>query len=141
MTFLDCGPPKYIYQFRHAVLRSWVNFGSDFLEIKKILTRGVNLSIGATTLRVCLFCFLRVPCSLVASFFLKGSPLIQKTSPNLNLGNPNFKAQKGPLTVPPTCLSRVEGPQSRDASDYGPTRYVNQFYHAISHNHVSMLVH
>ena len=32
----------------------------------------------------------------------------------------------------PSDIFRVEGPQSTDSSDCGPTRHVNQFHHAIS---------
>ena len=64
------------------------------------------------------------------SFFLKGSPLIQKTSPNQNVGTPTFEAQKA--FNDPSDLLRSVGQQSRDAADYRPTRHVNQFDHAIS---------
>ena len=37
-------------------------------------------------------------------FFLKGPPLIQKTSPNQILGTLSFGTQKGQFKVPPTFL-------------------------------------
>ena len=61
---------------------------------------------------------------------LRGPPLIQKRHQTKFLAPLILKQKKAPKT--PSNLFRVEGSQSRDAAEYGPTRHVNQFHYAIS---------
>ena len=54
-----------------------------------------------------------------------------KKSSNQISGTPTGWSQKGPLKPPPTYLGLKVDNLHRDADDYGPTRLVNQFHHAI----------
>ena len=65
-------------------------------------------------------------------FFLRGPPLIQKTSPNKNPSTPSFRSQNGTLK-PPLTLFRWHVPNLEMLSSGDIlTRHIHQFHHAIS---------
>ena len=73
-----------------------------------------------------------------AVFFLSGSPTIQKCSPTQNCSTTSVDTQNGPLKPPATYVFRVWCPQSTDSENWGHTRHVNQFQHAISQSCVNI---